>query len=326
MALIKTIAEVKAVLRISSLDEDMSLPDVDQAQAKHIVTAIGKEIVDELTAVYDAGTGTAIQKQLIAKIQKPLAAFAYLDDIGIIHATINDRGVSRISTAEMPAAYRWEFEEVKATLEDKALTGMEQLLEFLEENSSDFPTWANSKSYKDYFKFLISSGWEFTTLYNLHQPLRIFQALRPILQLVEDMYITPVTGENFLKELKIGTVTGSETDQLLTWLKKSEAYLCIKHAIEMLPVRISDRGFTIVDTQTVNPDGNRQPAKDNLLRIQNEAADRDGQNYLKKAKALLNQKASATLWPTYFGSEKYQDPANKKKWERGNEGSKMFRF
>lgn len=328
MALIKTIQEIKSVLRISSLDDDMSLPDIDQSQTKHIIPAIGKEIVTEITGIYEAGNGSELQQQLIKTIQKPLAAFAYLDDIGLIHATITDRGVARITTAEMPAAFRWEFNEVKAALEDKALTGMEQLLEFLEDNKDEFTTWANSAAYKQYHKFLIKTGTEFNEYYSLYQPLRTFQALRPVIALVEDMYLTQSLGD-YLQTLKDKAAPTDDELFVMDMLKKSEAYLSIKHAIETLPVRISDTGFTVTAMRGTDKDAfetDRQPATDNLMSIKMDAADRDGQNYLFKAVKYLNMNASATVFPEWFTGDKYKNPATTATPTRGNESRNIFRF
>lgn len=329
MTLIKNIAEVKAVLRISNLDDDMSLPDMDQAMYKHIIPVIGNDIVTEITGIYDSGGGTDIQKDLITHIQKPLAAFAYLDNIGIIHATITDRGVARISTAEMPAAFRWEFNEVKSTLEDKALTGMEELLEFLDDNKADFSTWANSVAYKQYYEHLIHNGRDFNKIYPLYQPLRTFHSLRPILNLVEDMYIAPAIGNAFLSEIITTDNPDANVQAILSLLKKAEAYLTIKHSIESMPVRISANGFTVAALRGTDKDEtetNRQPAPDNLLRLQMDSSERDGMTYLKQAKNYLNQNASATVFPTYFSSSLYKDPAITPQVDRGNDARKIFRF
>lgn len=328
MALIKTIQEVKSVLRISSLDDDMSLPDIDQSQTKHIIPAIGKEIVTEITGIYEAGNGSELQQQLIKTIQKPLAAFAYLDDIGLIHATITDRGVARITTAEMPAAFRWEFNEVKAALEDKALTGMEQLLQFLEDNKSEFTTWATSDAYKQYHQFLIKTGTEFNQYYSLYQPMRTFQALRPVMALVEDMYLYQSLGD-YLQELKDKAAPTDDESFVIDMLKKSESYLSIKHAIETLPVRISDTGFTVTAMRGTDKDAfetDRQPATDNLMSIKMQAADRDGQNYLFKTVKYLNTNASETVFPEWFAGDKYQNPTTTSAPTRGNESRNIFRF
>ena len=131
MPLITTIQQIKQVLKISNLNNNASLPDIEAAEEKYIIPKIGKVLYTELLTAYENDTLTPIQEKLLLKVQKPLAAFSYYDDLAVQHAVITDTGVRKISTDAMPTAYRWEFDGVKDTLAQKGHQGMESLLHFL---------------------------------------------------------------------------------------------------------------------------------------------------------------------------------------------------
>lgn len=329
MPLIQSIAEVKAVLRISNFSDDADLPDIEQAEEKHIIPLIGQALYDQALAAYGNAAAPALDKRLLEKIQKPLAAFAYLDDLGLIHAMITDSGVRTTSTGNMEAAHRWEFNEVKDTLEDKGLSGLESLLKFLEDNKADLPNWTASDEYAYYHSFLIKSGVEFSKIYPLFQPLRTFIALQPEMEKAETIYLEPEIGEDFLDELKATPDPDANTEKLLKLLKRALVYYAIKHAIEDLPVRISNNGFTVVSEQAGSNDNaepGRKPAPDNWMTVKMEAAERDGDHFLKLAVKFLNKTATDELFATYYNSEYYTPPTTVKKFDKGNEGRKIFRL
>lgn len=312
--LLKTIAEVKAVLRISNLDDDSTLPDIESAEQTYIIPAIGQDLYDALNAGYNADPVDLVQIEmdLLKKIQKPLAAFAYLDDIGIIHAQITNAGIRRTSTDNMPSAFRWEVDGVKDALANRAYQGMESLLQYLEKYKDQFPDWTNSNAYKRRTAYLIKSGYDFSDNFNLYQPLRTYNALYGIMGDVEELYIIPAIGKTFFDELKALTNPDTNQVRVIADLKKAIAHLCIRHACEKLPVRISDAGFTvntaIGSNDTAN--ANRENVPNTNLSLLVSSCDRDGKNYLLKAKSFLDANAAAGIFATYFNSPLYTAPAD----------------
>lgn len=305
MALITFISEAKAVLRISSLDDDSSLPDIEAAEEKHIIPIIGKELYDELHEAYVGETLTEAQTQLLQRIRKPLAAYAYYDDLALQHAMITDAGVRRTTTDNMPSAYRWEFEGVKEALLEKATAGIETLLSFLDINANSFTKWKQSEQYKFRQKQLIKTAMDFSAQYKLHQPNRTFSSLLSLMGDVELMYIYPTIGKAFYMDLIADTTLNDQQKEVLILLKKAMANLTIYHAFEKLTVRMTAYGPTIYDRYQDRLETDSQPTTD-LMAFAMKSALRDGQSYLSKAKDYLNRNATADIFPLYFASDLYQ--------------------
>lgn len=323
MPLITTIQQIKQVLKISNLNNNASLPDIEAAEEKYIIPKIGKVLYTELLTAYENDTLTPIQEKLLLKVQKPLAAFSYYDDLAVQHAVITDTGVRKISTDAMPTAYRWEFDGVKDTLAQKGHQGMESLLQFLEENAASFPSWTASEAYAIRNKFLIKTAMDFSDQYRIAEPHRTYSSLLGVLADVEDLYIKPTIGEAFFAELKADPAPNADEKQVIATLKKAIAHLCIHHAFEKSLTKITEAGVTIYDRYADRGDSTAaQPTHDQIQFVMN-ATKRDGQSYLVKAKLYLDQKASGSLFATYFASEFYTAP---KEYEDPNKNRKIFRF
>lgn len=291
MALIKTMAEIRAVIpRLSNVTDKANLPNVHKAGLLHIMPIIGTELYRDLDAKYNSvGPLTDPEVALLKAIQLPLAAFAILDDLSFIHSTITDNGIRTASSANMDAAHRWEYMELRQTLETYAADGIELLLSYLEETQVNWPLWTNSKAFKALSSLYVRTGSDFMLYYPIAQPFRTFWLLKPIITEVEENYLVSELGRPLTKWMKMqDNIMVDEQD--IQWLAKSAiANLTIKHAGEKLRIQFSDAGFYF--PTNANKDDSRTdtnaPASAADIRLKMEAADRDGQNYLRRAAKIL---------------------------------------
>lgn len=327
MPLINKMEEVRKSLRISTLSKDGSLPDIEAAEQMYIIPAIGDELFDDLQTAYNEQSTDKETSLLISLIQKPLAAYAFLDNIALIHVTISDAGIRRFTSDGTPSAFAWEFREVTKALANKAMSGMEVLLTYLEKNVSKWPKWQTSPARKDRNSLLIRTGTEFNNNYPLFQPMRTYYSLRTIIVEVQDNYIAPSVGKIFFNSLLANSVGDEHVNEVIRLLKKSVCHYTIKHAVEQRTVEVTDQGFTVLVSSNSNDveSGGRSAASASLLDSKKQAADRDGAVYLRKAISYLNKYASNTIFPLYFNSEKYS-PTRSGTYDRGNANRKTFRF
>jgi hypothetical protein len=331
MALIRTIAQVHATkLRVSNLDEDATLPDMDEAQRLYILPYIGAALIAELETTIDGIDGAETPENLpyrtlLPYVQKPLAAFAYWAELPVMHSRITEAGVRRTTTDNMPAAYKWEYEEAHSYLEDRAYSTLEALLVYLEANAETFAdTYGASDQKQDREKQLIKSGEEFTTLYKLFQPSRTYHHLKPLLQDVELMYIAPAIGAEFYDELKALASPSALETKAINLLKLAMANISIYLATEKLPCRISANGFDVLNSMGNNTSERAQAAETMLSKV-GQAAKLFGEKYLNQCLSVLNENATAEVFTTFFESKFYTAPGNKI-IDRKNDSRKIFRF
>ncbi len=324
--LIKSIAEVKAVLRVSNLDENASLPDIASAEETYIIPVIGQGLYDDIQAKYDTNNLTTLEQGLLERIQKPLAAYAYYDDMPLHNAIITDAGVRQFDSENMPGAHRWQVNQLRDTLLSRALQGIESLYGFLEANAVNFSLWTASDAYARRRRFLIRSAMDFNDQYNVYHPFRTYNAILPIMGDVEEMYINTPIGKDFFASLKTDASPTPEELAVIADLKKAIAHLCMHHAIEKLPMKITDRGITMYQASEEGSDVNKAQATENLMNLTMQATRRDGQNYLTKAKKYLDATASDTVFPDYFASDYYTAPVSDADRVDPNSIHKTFSF
>jgi hypothetical protein len=293
MALIKTLNEVKAVLPklVSNLSDVSLLPNFDTAEIKYLVPIIGMDLYNDLLTKYTADTLTADQRVLLKHIQLLIAANAFRDEMIINQVMWTDQGLRTMSTQDMGKPVGWEFKELKNFFIDKSLDAEEVLLTYLWSKKADYALWTASNEYKQFAELLIRTGTDFKNQYrSLFQPMRTYYQLQPVVADVQELYLEAAIGEDLLKYLRDNSDPTPDENTGIKLLKKALAYLAIKHACMQLPIRISSAGLTVNSMLSDREDPNdagRQGADAAAIEKLLKDSDREGQNFLSKARYHL---------------------------------------
>jgi hypothetical protein len=313
------------------LDEDSQLPDIATAEQQFIIPVIGQALYtaldDALSAQYDEDNPPeAALLTLIPMVQKPLAAFAYMADLPSIHTRLTSSGIRQTTSEGMPTAYRWQYDEVKAYLEERAYLTLEVMLAYLYSNAADYTDYIDADLQDNRAPQMFTNGAQFAAYFQLKQPFRTFIYLQPLLAEVIQQYISPAIGDEFLAEVLSMAEPDSNTRKLQASLRYAAANLTISKAVQKLPYRISPDGFTIINAtgaaQTV-PGEKNLPATD--TGILQKRAEADGEQAMRRAIKYLQTLATAELWPTFFESDLYKGP-DAYKPDTGNSTRKIFRM
>jgi len=345
MPLFTTIAELRNKLPrlLSNLSDTAVMPNIIKAQRKYLQPVMGSELLSDLQTKYNARNTTPLTTQyalLLDYAQQPLAAYAIADDLAFIQAMVTDAGLRTISTDKLQAAHKWEYLEIKNTLQDNAIDGIEQLLQFL--YSEGIALWTASDEYKALSDFVIKTGNDFSKQYPLYAPLYTYYALVPIMRDVEENYLVSMFGGDLLTWIKTQTaleitVPGNGLVDVLKLIKKAVAFLTIKHACEHFSPRFDRNGFTILDARGGNPDDNsntgRAEPTAQAIHQKISVCDRDGQNYLAKSAAFLVGVANGIYtadfgddFTTAFDGSPLKPATDAIPYTNGNERRKLFRF
>lgn len=301
MALISTTEQARQYVNINFINENASLPNITRAERRFIKPILGDTLYETMLA-YTSGDND--KDALLALIRQALAPLAYWLELPTLHAELTESGLRTFANDNYQPAHRWEYEEVKAQLEEDGCWGIEYLLEYLIKNKTTF-----SWDLPDKFKSLFSSADDFNTYYTLQQPFRTYQSLRPIIQQIVDQYITTSIGDEFYEELRSKTSPNTEETVAIDLLKKAVANLTIMRAVAVLSVKFGADGFTVtLGSNTEKPAQGQQNSTDNQLSLLMRECERTGETYLMRLKEYLNKNASNSLFTTYKDSEYYSDP------------------
>jgi hypothetical protein len=335
MAILKTIQEVKNLLPrlLSGLSNGALMPNVDRATEKYLVPVVGDALVTEIETAYNDNTLTTDQTRLLPKMQLVVISGAYLDELAFAHATITDNGVRTAQTQNMPRVYGWEYKELKEGLQLVSLDALDVLLQYLQNNKASFTTWTTSEAFKQFDALLIKTAMEFDNIHKLVQPFRTFYGLKSEMANVQEQYIIPSIGTELFDRLNSATDLSDPEKVIRKQLQKAIAFYTIKRACEHYAVRIDQNGFTVVASgdQEASTAGRTQAAP-GLVKQKMDACDRDGGNWLAKAR---NQLATYSIYPDEppppafmeaFAKSplvKYVQPIDR---TTGNERRKIFRM
>lgn len=295
MALIKTKNELKQLFPklVSNLSDDTLLPNFATAEIKWLVPLIGMDLYNDIQTKYNDSSLNAGQQTLLKHMQLLVAATTLRDELIINQVMLTDQGWRTFSTQEAGKLVGWEFKELRDFLIDKSCDAEEVLLTYLWANKADYALWTASEEYKQFASLLIRTGTDFKKQYKqLHQPMRTYYALQSVAADVQETYLYAGVGENLLIYLRDAAAPTETETKCIGLLKKAMAYFTIKRACSQLPVQIGDGGLTVSsqygDKEDSDTAGREGAAASLIAKLENDC-DKEGQNFLSKARLALYQ-------------------------------------
>ena len=211
--LIKTTEEIQKYVSVDiNLQQKSVLPYLHHGQ-QQIVRLLGKTLYNALNEHYNSEESeSATLDALLPYVQRPLANFAVHYGLSALNVTIGPTGIGVINTQNIAPASQARTDALKQDLLDRAYDAMESLLEFLEENITDYPLWAASDAYAHQYSLLITSARRFDEKYRIQRSRLQFLEWIPTMRQIEALQIKPQIGHEMLGELKTQFKAGNMTD------------------------------------------------------------------------------------------------------------------
>jgi hypothetical protein len=298
------IAAFKQFINVSfTFELGNTFPGLKEAEEDYLVPIIGQELYDEFVAEV-AATISEEHEAIINLCRKYVAPLSILLGLSNRHIKIGDTGLKKTISEKTDNLFKWEYLELKNELEEKAAKALNNLYKYLYANAAALD-WEDPNSFKAIFK----TADEFTESYPLYLPYAVFPMLKPIMKQIEKQFLHEFIGEEFLNELK--EIEEPEGDDLkaINLLKDAIAHLTIYKATDILPVKITGNGLTVLFNRTVDqPFDGQMAAPDNTLSLLRNERLRDGNLFMAQLKKMLDTKASASVFTTYKTSSYYDDP------------------
>ncbi|HRH59052.1 MAG TPA: hypothetical protein PL045_00670 [Chitinophagaceae bacterium] len=328
MALITTIEQVRSAgVRVMFINDSSSIADMENAEERFIEPVLGSDLYKDLQDNISADE----YADLLNRVRKALAPLAYWLELPSIATVISDSGVNSLESQNMQPVPRWKFEALREELADKGMYHLDKLLQYLWENKEDLE-WTPPATYNG----IIKTAKEFANIVTLFQPWRTFESLRIIMQQVEDNYIRSTIGDDFFEELRDVQLPEDEENwsdeekaqaAAIKLIKKCVANLTIKNAVEVLQVKISPAGFTVLLTEANDsPQQGEAAANNQQTGLLYDNVKKVGESALVKLKSYLDTTASDSIFSTYKNSDFYTAPEVKAAAVDPNSTRKIFGF
>ena len=218
---------------------------IGQAETKHIIPVIGRELYNELDTT-PAADRTPEQKVALGLLGQSLAYYGLLEALPFLNTQIGDGGIQESSSP----ARQWVFHEMQETASSNADTFLDQALSFFEFNAAKFNSWTNSDAFTISKELFISSTEELSRYINIQRSRRTFLAFRPFLLRAQDIYIVPALGEELAAELeaarKSGLALPADLQKLLKVVQPALAHFALLEAAPELAIAITSGGFKVL--------------------------------------------------------------------------------
>jgi hypothetical protein len=303
----------------SSISFTSLLPYIESAEAKYIKPILGTEQYTELCNYYSDPTGwddviadpkteSAFLANLLKLVQKSLINLAFLDGFPVLSINLGDTGAYRKESENQKSLYQYQEENLKNSLRSEGFDTLDTILEFIEENISDFPIFEASETCTTFRSKFIRTASEFSEIYHIKNSRLVFLHLQSYIDLVMDFDLKPILGRYFIEELQYILSTGADhTDNqaiLFNFIKKIQAYLSISKGMASLGVDISYNGAYFHSTAS---SGNNNKKIDSVkspdLHHHQQNAANVGYAYIDYMKDFLH--ANIGDFPTYAAFNAY---------------------
>lgn len=308
--LVKDIETLKRFLPVDFTTKSKTIsPAFDVVERNFIAKILGSSLYAILCDAVKNSTETADQKELLEKILPVLAPLSYHASIATLNTRFSDSGFFTSTGGDKERLPKWHFEEIKLELLTNGYNAIDPLFDFLQAgNGKDwFATWTKSAFMAEFKSLFIRNAAEFSGAVDIKGSTWLFLRLKSHIQQTEKLYLRPEIGADFFNDLKSKLLTGldsNETD-LLPLIQEPLANIAYASALRDPLFRQEMINLSLIrnDSFSIQQSESNVNGYFSALAAEKESV---GQSLLGLLTDELNLRASSTVFPLYFNSNKYK--------------------
>ncbi len=242
MAVFNSTEELKAFVPMIhkhfSWDNDLK-PMSELAADVYVKQLMGGEYQLLETAFGDSSLSTE-QAALLPYVQKAVAWYTYMDIHDSHRISMSNQGAQQASSSDgtsQPASH-YAISDSKFFAAKRADLYADELLEFLELNVNDYPTWKASSAYTQMYSSLLWNTDQLNQYVDAGNSRRLFVRMRSDILYIQDRDIKPLLGDtlytSLVSEVQAQHTTAISTESLAL-IKLVRPYLARQALIEAIP-------------------------------------------------------------------------------------------
>lgn len=300
----KKMEEVRQFVPVSvTSDFNSLLPHIANAERDYLIPVIGREMYDQLQSFYDNGSvssdsssgasAESIKKigELLALAQSAVVHIAFWIGYDLLNSFVSDSGFKRTESDSVKSLYKYQEDSLKKYFRTNGFNGIDTILQYLEENILDFQKFKSSGQYTVLKSSFISDTVTFNGIVYINNSRLTFLRMKPHLQLVEEIEISPLLGAITMAELKDEMLKDSPSATkmaILPYIRKALAFLASALLMEESGADLTDNGlyFTSSIANSLN-DTERKPTDADRVDILVKRNRNIGNAYLDQIRSFL---------------------------------------
>ncbi|KOY86030.1 hypothetical protein AD998_07625 [bacterium 336/3] len=278
---------------------------VSLAENFSIKPIIGQALYNALDVV-DFTSLSSELKTLLEYVQRALAYATVLRGLPELYATISDTGVQQQNPENSTPANQWVVSGLKESFTQSADDCINSLIQFLDDNATDYTDWENTAFVQKRSNLLIKSANELSDHIYFPNSHYAFWKMYAFFGIAERKHLTPSISEELLQEFKDATTPTAKEKKAIQKAKDALAHFAFYEAIPALQFKIVGGSLLI----TTYSDGIAVKSNDyKILKDLKEKTFQDAQGFLVELKSYLDENSDD--FPTYKASIRYQEPENR---------------
>jgi hypothetical protein len=276
-----------------------------------------------------AGASGEKPERLRKLVQQAIVWNGYLEAWYHTMYELGGTGINRQKPKDTEALFRYQEENVRKDIVQKADRAIEDVMLFLMANADDFPDWKESDEYQQNFEYILSNPAALqTSLPEVTRSYRMYLVLRNYMHRVERNTLRVIMGPALFAWLKGQLADGADMDthdlELLDLARDVVAPATLLEAMPFIRVQFSTTGVRVMTT--MNNIQDETPVTDEQTQwLMGILRDRTDQAKAQLRK-FLNETASADVFPLYFTSGLYVAPGSRQWKLPDNENKRHFRL
>lgn len=335
--LFKTIAELQAHVAFNvNTSINVLKPYIEAVERRVLSDIISVAQYAALHTAYQAATVEAPLAgdtlKLLTKSQYVVANLACENYLPLANVHLSGMGISVQKSEDSTWASQWMVNDVKTLFLMDGHQGIEELLNYLwSVATGTFESWDASTNKTEWRSYMLLTAKEFSKYFFINNSRYIFEKLKSSQLKVQNHFIKPVIGaglfDQILSQVMTNSVSANNKILLDNYIKPAIACLSFKEGARFLKHELNDYGINKKSTGNFDNIVLRNVVDSNELQWDIMASENEGQYYLSQLRKYLNENASNDLYPLYYTSSLYQDPASADYTDRLNmtkEGGKNY--
>lgn len=186
-------------------------PLLQNAQNEFLVPLIGKQLSDELDAIYtlDPSERQDIEERALSIAQRAVVNLALYANFDALSLRITDQGFQRQSSDDWQPAYKYQEDNLRRSFANAGFNALDQLLIFFEDNIEEFEKYQTSPAYMTAARSIVKSTREVQEVYEINDSRIVFMRLRPVMLQIQELALQPAIGDKLY-------------DGLMAWLEEGQ--------------------------------------------------------------------------------------------------------
>jgi hypothetical protein len=302
----------KRISTAASIKLDIMQDKLPLAIDDFLLPYLGKAQLLNLKNSYDTNVFTALETELLDVVQRIQAYGAYYLYLDFSQLTQSNSGLKNVNvTNKEEGAKLWQMTGIKENLYQTIHNSIEKLLSFLEENHTSFPLWTSSEAYSVLTENILQNATQFNKIINIESSRLLFAKLKNLINEIETMAITEITGLELYTEIVTQSRSHTLTNNnklLVPMIKNATAFTAFADALETLPIVISGNGAYKLSQNAIQAQTERTAADLQSIGIALNNYRTKGKNYMQKLSDYLCK--NADTYPLYKASAAYTSSEN----------------